>query len=93
MMHVVLFVFYDRHYFSKHTRTNMIHSLLLAIGVSLLLVFSAYAIYGFEEATLSTALSPSKGGIGWLFMVLHSVSLLISAPAIAYGIGKLSKNH
>ena len=90
---VILFVFYDRHYFSKHTRTNMIHSLLLATGLSLLLVFSAYVIYGFEDAALSITLLPSKGSIGWLFMTLHAVSLLISAPVIAYGIGKLAKSH
>jgi DNA-binding transcriptional ArsR family regulator len=63
----VLFVFYDRHYFSKHTRTNMIHSVLFAIGVSLLLVYPAYSMYVFDEGALSIVVSPSRGNIGWLF--------------------------
>jgi DNA-binding transcriptional ArsR family regulator len=90
---VILFVFYDRHYFSKNMKTNIIHASIFAVGMSLLLVSSAYVSYGFEEATLSIASLPSKGGIGWLFMILHAVSLLASAPIIAYSIGKLTKRH
>lgn len=89
----VLFVFYDRHYFSKRIRTNMIHSVLFAIGVSLLLAYPAYMMYAFNEGAVSIAASPSNSSIGWLFMALPAVSLLISAPAIAYGIGRFARNH
>jgi DNA-binding transcriptional ArsR family regulator len=89
----ILFAFYDRHYFSKNIKTNVIHSSIFAIGISLLLVFSAYVSYGFEEATLSIASGPSKGPVGWLFMILHAVSLLASAPTIAYSMGKLTKRY
>jgi len=88
---IILFVLYDRHYFSKSIKTNAIHSLVFATGISLLLVFSAYVTYGFELATLSMATLPSKGGIAWLIMILHAVSSLASAPIVAFGIGKLTK--
>lgn len=90
---VILFVFYDRHYFSKNTKTNIIHSSIFAIGISLLLAASSYVSYGFEEATLSIAPSSSKGGVGLLFMILQAVSLLASAPIVAYSICKLEKRH
>jgi DNA-binding transcriptional ArsR family regulator len=89
----ILFAFYDRHYFSKDTKTNIIHSSIFAIGIFLLLVSSAYVTYGFEEATLSIASLPDKDGAGWLLMILHAVSLLASAPIVAYSVGKLTKNH
>jgi DNA-binding transcriptional ArsR family regulator len=90
---VILFAIYDRHYFSKNTKTNIIHSSIFAIGISLLLAASSYVSYGFEEATLSIAPLSSKGGAGWLFMILQAVSLLASAPIVAYSICKLEKRH
>lgn len=89
---VILFVFYDRHYFSKNTKTNIIHSSVFAIGISLLLVSSAYVSYWFEEATWSIAPLPNEGGIGWLLMVACAVSLIISAPIVAYCIGKVKRD-
>jgi len=89
---IILFVFYDRHYFTKNIKTNAIHSLIFAAGISLLLVPSVYLTYGFEMATLSLA-SPSRAGLGWLFMILVAVSSLASAPLVAYSMGKLAKRH
>lgn len=89
----ILFVFYDRHYFSKNAKTNIIHSQIFAIGISLLLIASSYVSYGFEEATLSITPSSDRGGIGWVFMILQAVSLLASAPIVAYSMGKLEKRH
>ncbi len=86
-----LFAIYDRHYFSKNIKTNAVHSSIFALGISLLLVLSAYVTYGFEEATLSMAPSSSQSGIGWVFMILTAVSLLASAPIIAYTLSKLTK--
>jgi len=89
----VLFAFYDRHYFSNNVKTNVVHSTIFAVGLSSLLVFSAYLSYRFEEATLSLAPLPSKGAMGWLFMILHAVSLLASAPLVSYSVGKLTKRY
>jgi len=90
---IVLFVLYDRHYFSRTIKTNAIHSLIFAAGISLLLISSAYVTYGFELATLSIATPPNKEGIGWLIMILHAISSLASAPIVAFGIGKLTKRY
>jgi DNA-binding transcriptional ArsR family regulator len=90
---VILFVFYDRHYFSKNTKTNIIHSSIFAVGISLMLIASSYVSYGFEEATLSITPSSSKGGAGWLFMILQAVSLLAGTPVVAYSICRLTRRH
>lgn len=82
----ILFALYDRHYFSKNTKTNVTHSTIFAVGISLLLIPSAYVNYRFEEASLSNSSS-----IAWLFMILHILSLLVSAPIVAYSVGKLTK--
>jgi DNA-binding transcriptional ArsR family regulator len=82
----IMFTFYDRHYFSKNVRANVIHSTIFAIGISLILISSAYINYIFEEASLL-----SNSGLAWLFMILHAVSLLASAPLVAYSISKFAK--
>lgn len=81
-----MFTFYDRHYFSKNVRTNVIHSTIFAIGISLILISSAYINYRFEEASLL-----SNSSLAWLFMILHAVSLLASTPLVAYSISKFAK--
>lgn len=84
----ILFAFYDRHYFSKNVKTNVVHSTIFAIGILSLLIPSAYVNYRFEEASLS-----SNSSITWLLMILHGVSLLVSAPLLSYSIGKLTKRY
>jgi len=88
---VILFVFYDRNYFSKNTKTNVIHSTFFALGISLLSVFSVYMIHRFERATTAVAASPSSGGLTWLFSIMRTVSFLASASLITYSISKLAK--
>jgi DNA-binding transcriptional ArsR family regulator len=91
---IILFVFYDRHYFSKNVKTNVIHSTIFAIGISLMSIFSAYMIHRFEQATLLVqAILPSNSGVTWLFSTLRTVSFLASAPLVTYNISKLTKRH
>jgi len=85
---IILFVFYDRHYFSKNVKTNVIHSTIFAIGISLLSIFSAYMIHRFEQAIL-----PSNSGVTWLSSTLRTVSFLASTPLVTYNISKLMKRH
>jgi DNA-binding transcriptional ArsR family regulator len=82
----LLFALYDRHYFSKNTKTNVTHSTIFAVGISLLLIPSTYMNYRFEEASLSNSSS-----LAWLFIVLHILSLLVGAPLVAYGVSKTRK--
>jgi DNA-binding transcriptional ArsR family regulator len=84
---VILFAFYDRHYFSKNIKTNVIHSTIFAIGISMLLIPSAYMNYRFEEASLT------NNSMAWLFMISHMVSLLVGAPLVTYSVGKLAKRY
>jgi DNA-binding transcriptional ArsR family regulator len=80
---VLLFVFYDRHYFSRNLRKNVIHTTIFAIVLALLSIFSVYAVHSFEQATLanSDALVLSLGAI-------RSASLIIVAPIVAYVINR-----
>jgi len=89
----ILFAFYDRHYFSKNIKTNVIHSTIFAIGISLLLGPSAYVTYRFEQASLSMASLSNNGSIAWVFLILHTVSFLAIAPLVAYSMSKLVKRY
>lgn len=91
---VIAFAFYDRYYFSKNTKTNVIHSTIFAMGISLLSISSAYASHRFEQASLEvSALLPNNGGVTWLFSILRTVSFLASTPLVMYSISKLAKKY
>jgi DNA-binding transcriptional ArsR family regulator len=81
---VILFTFYDRHYFSKSVRTNIIHAAIFAVGICLLSMPSTYTIYTFEAPL-------SNGSAALLFIILRPITFLASAPLITYGISRLSK--
>ena len=84
---IILFAFYDRHYFSKNMKTNVIHSTIFAISMSLLSIYSIYVSHRFEESLLT------NGGRTWLFSILRTVSFLVSAPFVTYSISKLAKRY
>jgi DNA-binding transcriptional ArsR family regulator len=90
---VIIFVLYDRHYFSKNVKTNVFHSTIFAVGTSLMSVFSAYAIHRFEQSAVAVAALPSNGSGILLFSVLRTLSFLASAPLVTYGISKLMKRY
>jgi DNA-binding transcriptional ArsR family regulator/uncharacterized membrane protein YsdA (DUF1294 family) len=75
----VLFVFYDRHYFSQKTRTVIAHSLLFAVCISLLSIAEIYIGNRFGETTLA-----SGGNIPFLLSILCTLSFLGTTPIIAY---------
>lgn len=81
---VLMFVFYDRHYFSRSLRKNVIHTTLFGIIPALFSIFSLYIMDSFEKATLSDGTS-----LVWPFGVLRAISLLIAAPIVAYVSNKL----
>jgi len=90
---MILFVFYDRHYFSKDIKTNVVHSTFFAVGISLLSIPTVYMIQRFEQAAAAVAASPSKIGETWLLSILRTVSFLASAPLVTYSISKLAKRY
>jgi len=90
---VILFVFYDWHYFSKNMKTNIIHSTIFAMCISLLSISSAYMSHRFVEASMAISALSSNGGVTWLFSILRTVSFLASAPLVTYSISKLAKRY
>jgi DNA-binding transcriptional ArsR family regulator len=88
---VVLFAIYDRHYFSKDVKTNVVHSIVFAAAVTLVSSIVFYQIYLFSEGTLEGTLVGS--GIPWQFGVLRAVGFMASAPAVAYAISKARRRR
>jgi DNA-binding transcriptional ArsR family regulator len=78
----ILFLFYDRHYFSKNPKTNAVHSLLFAVGISLMLTYSAYITYQFE------IVSTNGSNFAFWFSILRTVSFLGITPVVAYATGR-----
>lgn len=85
---VLLFVFYDRHYFSRNTKKNVIHTTIFAIVLALLSMFSVYVVHSVEQTTLA-----NSNTLVWSLGALRSTSLMIVAPIVAYVIGRFLKNH
>ena len=88
---MILFVFYDRYYFTKNMKTNVVHSTFFAVGISLLSISTVFMIHRFEQAAAAVAASPSNIGGTWVLSILRTVSFLASAPLVTYGISKLSR--
>lgn len=82
---VILFVFYDRHYFMRTAKTTMMHSTVFAVGVSLLSILSAYNAYSFQQKALSIGSGTSllASDSIWLLSVMRTVAFLVITPVIA----------
>jgi len=85
---VLLFVFYDRHYFSRSLRTNVIHTTIFATAPTLLSISSVYVMHYFEMVT-----STNSSTTIWLLGVFRGVSFLVAAPIVAYVVGRLLGNR
>jgi DNA-binding transcriptional ArsR family regulator len=80
---VILFNFYDRHYFSKNVKGNVVHSTIFAMAIALLSISSTYAMYSFEQATLTI------NSVTWLLGILRAVAFVGSTPLITYALNKI----
>jgi DNA-binding transcriptional ArsR family regulator len=88
---LVLFVFYDRHYYSKNLKTNLVHATVFAIGASLMVLLTFSSIHNFTHVTLSMATTADNIGNQWMIVILRTVSFIAAAPPVTYGINKLTK--
>jgi len=88
---LILFVFYDRHYYSKNLKTNLIHATVFAAAASLLVLLTFSSIHNFTQATLSMTVTAGNSGNQWVIVFLRTVSFLAAAPLVTYGINKLTK--
>lgn len=81
---VVLFVFYDGHYFSRRVRTNVVHSEGFATALALLSILTVYATTSFQESTLAIGSSMAHNNVMWLLGVARTFAFLCSTPLITY---------
>ena len=88
---VILFVFYDRHYFIRTAKTTTMHSTVFAIGVSLLSILSAYNTYYFQQQALSIGNGTSllANNSIWLLSIVRTIAFLAITPVIALETSKL----
>jgi DNA-binding transcriptional ArsR family regulator len=84
---IILFVFYDYHYYSKSFKTNVVHSTIFAIGISLLSISSAYITRSFELGTASGS------NVAWFVSILRTVSFVASTPITTYLASRLMKGY
>jgi DNA-binding transcriptional ArsR family regulator len=87
---VLLFTFYDRHYFSKSIKASVVHSTIFAMVIALLSATAFYAVYSFEAATMAIS-SSNNQRITWLFGALRPSALLVSAPLVTYALNMISR--
>jgi hypothetical protein len=89
---VFLFETYDRHYYSKKTKTNIIHGLLFTLGISTLLILQFNMMNNFSQGTILASHLPVKG-VPWAFEILRIGIFISSAPTIAYFLSKRSNKR
>lgn len=87
---VLMFVLYDRHYFSRILRRNVIHAAIFAVAPALISLSSVYVMHSFGEIT-----SANSSALMWLWSlgVLRSISFVIVAPVIAYVFSRFLRDH
>ena len=86
---VVLFVFYDRHYFSRRVRTNMVHSEGFASVLALLSILTVYVVVSFQASTLTMGSSMTYSNLTWLLGVARTVTFLFITPLLTYAIVRI----
>jgi len=92
---VALFTLYDRHYFSKVPRKNILHSILFALAVALTLIPSEYTTYQFMAKTLEYAAVPNQHSFTQAFyalaLLLRTILFVVGTPFIAHLTSKLTE--
>ena len=92
---VALFTLYDRHYFSKVPRKNILHSILFALAVALTLIPSEYTTYQFMAKTLEYAAVPNQPSFTQAFyalaLLLRTILFVVGTPFIAHLTSKLTE--
>ena len=87
---VALFTVYDRHYFSKVLRKNILHSILFALTIVLILIPSEFMTHQFMVKAIPTQHSPAEAFYG-LVMLLRMILFAVGSPFITYVTCKLAE--
>ncbi len=85
---VILFTFYDRHYFSKKVKSNVLHSTIFAGLVSVLSSLTFHSVYSLN-LTFTSPGGPIENNtlLLWAF-ILRTTIFLASAPFLTYAMSK-----
>ena len=89
---LILFVFYDRHYFTRNLRINAIHTTVFAAATSFLSAFTGYTSFSFY---LTTAAIGSSGSslIDPSVFVLRAILVTAAAPGLAYIVSRIKRRN
>jgi DNA-binding transcriptional ArsR family regulator len=82
-----LFTVYDKHYFSKDAKTNMLHSTIYVAAVGLLSSLAFYSLYSFSQNTGVNELKNS-GNLTLPYGALRAIIFVGSALTIANAFNK-----
>jgi DNA-binding transcriptional ArsR family regulator len=88
LLGVLLFIFYDRHYFTRNLRKNVVHATIFAIIPALISISSVYSQHLFVETT-----SMYGDSLMWSAGVLRSVSFLFVTPIMTYFVSRFLASH
>ena len=92
---VALFNVYDRHYFSKIPKRNILHSTLFALAVILTLIPSEYVTYQFTAKTLEYVAIPNQHSSTPTFfgqtMLLRAILFVVGTPVVTHLASKLTE--
>jgi DNA-binding transcriptional ArsR family regulator len=85
---IILFTLYDRHYFSKRIKTNVIHSTLFASIVTLLMLSSFNFSHSFMETAATGSISNNNLVIWTWVFILRTVVFLGCTPVVTYSMSR-----
>ena len=89
---LTLFVWYDRCYYSKSLKTNLIHTTLFAVVISLVVLLTGFSAYNFTQATIEISpITTDSNEIFLITMILKTIAYLATAPLIVYAFNKQTK--
>ena len=90
-----LFTVYDRRYFSKVPKKNILHSILFALAVVLTLIPSEYTTYQFMAKTLEVAAIPNQHSSTQtsyaLALLLRTILFVVGTPFVTHLTSRLAE--
>ena len=98
MFGLVLFVVYDRHYYSKNLKTNIIHATIFATCMSAVALLVTNSTINFTQSTLATSTATQTReqlftALQWSMALIRTAAYVVAAPILSYAVNKLSKRR
>lgn len=84
-----LFTIYDRHYYSRRIKTNIVHSTIFALLPAAVAALSAYSISAFQNATIATGSNTNLGNVFPWLGIARPIAFLGVSPVFTYAIARI----